>query len=401
MKKILIFILSYLGCITEIYAANIGQANNVNSWGQAAYWKMCKGHNIGSDNPCIGVSRGKCVAKSWPSPRDNWRERGISMMVAVESTSGGAKFCPTSIVARNTSKGNAWTEYYSAGSNCVWLCRKGFTGENCMVAVENASTCDKTQLLQSNYDTIKATDSATTANIEDKVAMWGANYYEGCGLNKGQEHDLIMAISNWLPSGHGAWVKPYMIRAEREGWSPMNSWIDVYDASSIQFDDNSSTHAMLGCKDGYKPNDNGNDCIEIKSGLCRLDYCSGWKEALYKANIDAYNEVTIYPDKCYQYRCKATGEGFKSDSDRTCTSCGTTIMDGVNPKTGVCVHCPVGKIFDGSAPGNCADTASVDKNRLLYGSGKQSDNIDAQCWTMLDVDKYKACVLKGLVKYKY
>ncbi|MCQ2562578.1 MAG: hypothetical protein MJ158_03125 [Alphaproteobacteria bacterium] len=379
----------YWFCIQESWGGNNAlQSSNLNKW-QHAYWKTCEAFYVESDHPCIGPSKNACKAKSWVTPAAD-DEYGISMMIAVDTTEGGAKFCPISIVGANEKRGNAWTEYYSAGDGCVWLCRQGWTGEKCSEKEDNVTTCDSTRLLQSNYDNISKTDESNRSNIENNIVNWGANNYDGCGLNKGQEHDLIFAISDWLPSGHGAFVRPYMVRAQREGWPNLVSWINIYPASSVYQDKNTKTIAQIACKNGYKPNDDGTDCVIIREGLCSLDYCAGWKQT----GFDEKKHYEVAVNGCYQYRCKETGYGF--DANKNCVDCGSSMRDGISPKDGTCVHCEIGKIFSAYTEDTsyCAESTIFDNNRLLYGpNGSQNSKIEDQCWTKSDLTDYRNCVL--------
>ena len=393
MKRLNILFLMFL-FMPNAFAGNVQQSGQIANWTEKASLKYCQSHNAGSGNPCIGDSRGNCAAKSFVSP-DYSDEYGILMMVATSSNSGGARFCPVSIIAKNKNKDHSWTRYFSAGTdeNCVWLCKKGFTGETCgQKDTDPIRTFDSTPLLQLNYDSIhKIADSGV--DIEDTVAMIEANMYTACygrkdnktdtkAFSKAEEHDIVLAISDWLPSGHGARVRPYTIRAERSGWDDMISWIDIYPAS------NSDT---VACKNGYKANASNTDCVPIDAAVTgETVWCDGW----YESNFQSEKHIEKTVGSCVQWRCKESGYGLSKAGVSQCVSCGTSQMDGVNPIDGTCVHCPMGKTFSSTAPGYCADAFALNKNALMYGSEEIKQDVKEQCWMKADLTDYKNCVLK-------
>lgn len=380
------------------------QQSNLNGLAGSAYWKTCQPHGVSTDHPCIGASASgtTCVAPYKTKNKSYDDEGGYLLMIARNTNQGGAFFKPTFVVGRNSDKGKKpWTAYYDAGGEGVWLCKKDYTGKECSQSSKDTITsCDTTLLKQSNYSGISAVASESSSNIEDAIPNWGANYYTECSLDKNKhgkgispENDLVLIISEWLPSGRGAYVRPYMIRTATDGYYNLESWIELYPASSIQFDATSNTKTTLLCKDGFEPNTNNTDCLPINNDVCNIKlWCEGWNESRFKS--DAHVEKKV--GTCLQWRCKEAGQGVVSPGAENCEPCGDTAQDGINPNNGTCVHCPDGKIFSSTASGNCADTYYVDKNKLMYGVGSQSSAITDQCWTMPDMDAYKDCVLRGL-----
>ena len=317
-------------------------------------------------------------------------------MVARDTSVGGAQFCPTSVVARNKFGGDSWTEYYNAGDNCVWLCRPGFFGARCeQKNTVDVKTCDTTKLSQSDYDSVALVAANTTSNIEDSIPNFAANAYEKCHNNqkhiRDQEHDLILAISDWLPSGHGARVRAYMVLARQENYDNI-SWVDVYPAASIQNDTGSNVSSVLLCKNGYKPNSDKTDCIPIKAEVCgETNWCTGWIES----NFDSSKHMKVAVGDCIQWRCKDSAAALQKSGSNVCEPCVVTQMDGINPENGTCHHCEEGKVFSKTNKnGNyCADTKYLDKNALMYGTATKSSAIKEQCWTKINVEEYKKCVM--------
>ena len=395
MKKLNILFFMFL-FFPNAFAGTTAHQAKIDSW-ISVNPSYCKGHSIGSDAPCIGDSRTKCTAQSFlnPDKKDN-DEYGVLMMVAIGASDGGAYFCPVSVIGKNKDKDHSWTRYFSAGSesDCVWLCKPGYTGENCgQKNTDAVKTCDSTRLFQSNYDSVHAVGDKGK-DVENEVLMKVANKYLDCYKNnpgkpsdksfkKGQEHDAVLAISGWLDSGHGAWVRSYMIRAERTGWDNMSSWVDVYAASDS---------AVLACKDGYKINYAGNDCVPIDNSVCGdVNWCSGWNES----NLKSDKHVQKKMGACVQWRCKETGYALSKSGASQCVECGTSQRDGVNPIDGTCVNCPEGMFFSATAKdsGYCSKAYALYKSDLMYGSGGSGADIKDQCWTKIDIDEYKECIL--------
>lgn len=313
------FFTSFVLVNSSFAAQNERNKVDLNRW-ESAYWKTCKSFDVSGDNPCIGESLGNCTSKSVLNPGHS-DEYGILMMVARETTVGGAYFCPTMIIGRNKNKGNAWTTYHDADGACVWLCRKGYTGEKCLQTQSSVTSCDTTKLLQSDYDSVVAVSDEVTS-VEDRISNWGANNKVGCGVHKNQEHDIVLAISNWLPSGHGAKVRPYMIRATRSGWADMVSWIDVYPAAATGNEKSDNTVELLACKNGFKPNVSGTDCEPIDNNICGIkNWCAGWSES----GMQDSNHKEIMVGECLQWRCKDSKYGLNKPGGTSCSPCGTTL----------------------------------------------------------------------------
>lgn len=222
--------------------------------------------------------------------------------------------------------------------------------------------------------------------------MFEWNKKDSCGVHKTQEHDMILVVSRWLPSGHGAWVRQMVVRARRSGWSRMVSWSVIYPAED--------SYDILTCKNGYKVNAAGNDCEPIDWALCErgASFCSGW-------TLAGFDENTMVMDfdstnACYQYRCRENGYAFNSPVNRTCTLCTKSLRGGMSPADGTCVTCGVGTIFDADAAtsGYCVNAVSYSRQEMLYGRGQtKSTNpkVSDQCWPVLVISEYKDCVEKG------
>lgn len=361
------------------------EANNMlDSWGGAAM-SYCSAHNI--DDACIGNSLGGC--KNWnngarsPNRGTADDEMATLMLVARDINENGAKFCVTQVQGANKNKGNAWTVYYNPAGNitkCFWLCKDGHSGDGCGGGV--ATTCDSGTILKKDFATYKLATSSSAPSVEGEIAMFHWDHNKGCGVHKKQEHDMILAVSGWTPSGHGAFVRPTVVRAERSGWKDMVSTATMWFAGT----------PTLLCKTGYKPNGGQTDCEPINKTECdKNSLCPSWADG----GFDATKHVLKDKDGCFEYRCSAAGTAFASTTDRSCVECTGDNRVGVPDSTGVCVKCQVGKIFDNNYPssGYCRDAAEYSTNALSFGTGNnRNTELNRQCWTKIEPDEYKDCV---------
>lgn len=380
------FLVSFAVYSAFVAGAVAGGGNNVSqyigNWGDGK-WGVCEQHTLNSNNACIGATS-TCANRAMFA-RNYTDEWAVQMLVAMKVTANGAQFCPVQVEGKNKNKGNAWTEYAAAGSNCVWLCKAGFSGDGCTTELSAVSSCDPTPLKASNYSGIGRI--ASGANIEDSVAMFAFNNCNGCGVHKCQEHDIILGVTHWTPSGHGAFVQQLIVRAERSGWKHMDSWATIYPASGAT--------EILVCKNGYKPNAAGTDCDEINKNVCaQAQACSGWSNA----GFDEKQHVMVQPSgqTCYEFRCAQQGYAFQSAADRTCVECSSSLRDGAHPVSGLCVKCEIGKIFNRET-GECADADALNKSDMQYGKAqtKNSISVDKQCWTLTTPEEYTICVTSG------
>lgn len=389
IKKVVVSFAVILGS-TGAFA---GGGNNVKDltelWGGGKL-SACGTNLISGTEACIGASQASGCKEKAIYARNYTDEWATQMMVALQVKEGGAYFCPVQVEGKNKNKKNAWTEYAMIGdsSRCVWLCRAGYSGAQCEQATgSDTASCDVMELKRNDYSNLKRVVSG--ANIEDSVAMFVWNQYYGCGVNKGQEHDMILAIKRYAPGGHGAWVQQMTVRAQREGWKHMISWAAIYPATGAQ--------EQLVCKNGYKPNAALTDCVEINANVCaEAQACTGWTG--FDETIHKFVKTTN--QSCYEFRCKGDGMAFPSESDRTCSACETSMRGGVAPDTGVCVKCEAGTVFSTKAvnSGYCGSALGYVKTDLQYGKDKTKNTNpepENQCWTQTETDVYKSCVENG------
>lgn len=384
MNKVFLSLMVVL--FTSPAFAATGKSNAVakllTTWGGGST-SWCGAHAL--KDVCIGATK-TCSNKTMYA-RNYTDEWALHMMVAVDVNEHGAYFCPIQVEAKNKNKKNAWTEYAQLGSptDCKWLCKDGYSGDKCSVAPGGGTTCNSVEFKRDNYNGFKRLVSG--ANIEDKIAMFVWNQYHGCGLNKGQEHDVVLAITRWTPGNHGAFVQPVVVRAEREGWKDMVSWPNVYFLTGAT--------EKLVCMDGYQPNAGVTDCVAISENICaEAKSCPGW------TGFDESLHTFVMPDgkNCFEFRCKGENQAFASATDRSCIECTTSLRGGVSPVDGTCVKCDSGKVFNNKATStstHCGDAYAYTKTDMQYGKGKTKNNNpepDDQCWTKTETDVYRTCV---------
>lgn len=365
------------------------QINNLKGSWKNPIMSYCQGSNLG--NATIGRYKDTCkgnysIDANSPGQCVLVDDMGILMLVAREVNENGARFCPTTIYAEKKKKGNAWTLYAESAQGaqtCYWLCKPGFGGEGCQ---DSAPTgCDSTLIRRDDFNNLTM---AREPQFEDAIPMFHWNEYQGCGANKGQEHDMILAVSDWLASGHGVWATPYVIRARREGWKSKRGGIEAWPAGE----------ATLLCKNGYTANAAGNDCVAIDEAACALTQtCSNWPS-------NGFDEATMmleFNDNmgCYTYKCREKGYAFPSSADRTCQPCTENLRGGASPDGGVCIQCDIGYIFDADSPSTnyCVAAAGYDKTTMQYGTGQSKETpLNNQCWMIAEAEAYSDCVKNGV-----
>ena len=338
--------------------------------------------------------------------------RGDIYWIAWELTANGGKFCPTQLGAGRNGGKDAYTTYYNVeglNNSCIWLCKNGFGGDKCSEKVEPVA--DEQPIMQTTDK-----KNADSQNIEDKIAMLIANkgWHKICRdsahpyhAKNSQEHDVVLAVTEYTPDGYGAFVGPLVVRAASK---PVGSyWGDYNRAYAFAYPAN-NTDTKLVCVNGYKHNAAGNGCVkysqeqvdreaaQVEAKTAADNACSGWVISTTDEFINTYDIKMV--GSCNQYRCKDSSKGFKSEMDKTCVPCGDNSQHGVNPDTGVCVECTTKQTFSADAQykesGYCRDKLVVIPGALQYGINNTSnDLLGEQCWYKLFKDGfevYKDCI---------
>ena len=399
IKKI--FVAVFCGwMVTNVASAGVDISNLRTAWG-APEMTTCittDRDNIGA--MAIGRYKDMCNAYNYsidagtPSSCKLGDDMGVMLLVARAVNANGARFCPTTVYAEHKKKGNAWTLYAEpAGGQqtCYWLCKPGYSGEECLDTTPKL--CDSTPILRSDFDEL---EMARDPQVENDLPMFYKEVYDGCNVHKGQEHDMILAVSEWLPSGRGVIARPVVVRARREGWKSKSG------GPSIKVVGEKGT---LLCKTGYTANEENTDCVPINAAMCATgQLCAGWADFEYdsstmvqEVDLNCVNTLGDYGG--IKYKCKEPGYAFASTVSNTCVACVTGRRTGVSPADGTCVTCDVGTIFDADAvtSGYCVSATGYSKQDLQYGRGNSKDSValGGQCWTEVQTDKYARCVKTG------
>lgn len=390
-RNLLVFLMVVLVATPAL--AVTGKSHKVaalwSKWGAGA-WSVCGDHALVGTAECIGETKDCTTKKMYARNKSRTDEYAVQMMVAVDITEHGAYFCPIQIEGKNEDRGYAWTEYAMIGgiTGCRWLCKDGYSGDDCSVAPGSTAKCDTAEFRRANYDGLKRVKSGT--NIEDGIAMFSWDIDDHCGLLRGQQHDVILAITRWAPGGHGAWVRHVVVRAQRERFKDMISWPSIYYPVGAT--------EILACISGYKPNAGGTDCVAINENLCaEAKSCPGW------TGFEESQHTFVMPTgkNCFEFRCKGENMAFASATDRSCVECTTSLHSGMSPVDGTCVKCDSGKVFNNkatSAAGHCVDAIAYTKTDMQYGKGQTKNSnpkITNQCWTKTETDVYRECVTSG------
>lgn len=393
MKMLLIRNISLLFVLTvlafDVFAGGINNNDMKKNWGNAQM-SYCKASNPG--NAVIGNKKDVCTGNN-NSACLLGDDYGMLMLIARDVNANGAKFCVTTVYGDREKKKTAWTIYAepAQGTKCFWLCKSGYSGDGC--SSTTPSGCDTTPLQRSDFDKYSI---SRDIGVEGGIYMFHWDENQDCGLNSGHEHDMVLGISDWLPSGHGAKARSFVISSRRGDWKEPVAWPQVWGVGE----------ETLLCKNGYRANAAGTDCEAIDENECaKSQMCSGW-------NSGAFNQETMimeYTESCandtgstggYIYKCKEAGKAFVSATDKTCADCTTNLRGGISPQDGTCVKCDLGKIFNSDAASSnyCVEARALTKTDLQYGSGKTKNSLldlGDQCWTISDPEEYKNCV-KGI-----
>lgn len=392
-------VLSIMICADALGGGSLIKGNNVReAWGGAPSIQTCKGRDLGTatigaaHDVCVGTTNGQCKA----GDTENY---GVMMLVAREVKASGAKFCATTVVSnRRDIISNPSTTYANPKDSeiCIWLCIGGYYGEECDRGPGGEpTTCDATLIKRSDFDGLSINSAG--ANIEDIISMFEKEKYAKCKLDGRNtksaykmEHDMILAVSEWTPGGHGAFVNPFEVRASYKH-DNTKSWPEIMRTGT----------RVLACKNGYKPNATKTDCEPMNRATCTesesdmlANMCGGWNAADY----DRAEHRLELVDNCYQFRCVKSGYALGNGSRSQCSKCNTSQRGGVSPRDGSCVSCDVGKIFSSTAlsSGYCVDATGYSKTDMQYGKDKTKESwstLAEQCWAKKDPDEYKACVL--------
>ncbi len=343
------------------------------------------------EDACIGTTASNCknmaLANSDSSGQiddGDGKRTGKLIMVARTINSDSAYFCPTVISSDADRKPKSiptvYYEPYRGAGDCYWLFKNASGNSECDASLINSKR---------HEDVVMKKPGKGLTNIEDRIPMFELNVYDKCGSNVKQEHDLVLAIVGWTPSGHGAFVDGLTVRVQRTDWDRKpKPWLGVILRKS--------GNQKLLCAKGFTPNSSGTDCVSANDEICRTGkpFCAG-----YAGNFSAAQHKEVGGTSCDTFRCSAAGFGFKSATDYTCAECLVGTRTGIN-KDGVCETCAVGYLFDSSIQ-SCKVAAKVSLNTFtsktlgtaLKSGGYVANSGSNKCWTRTLPEEFKSCIL--------
>lgn len=370
------------------------ESSKAGDYSKASYddIKTCQDHSDGL--VCIGASQDNCKAKSISI--NNYDEWGIQMLIVSTKSAGGVKICPVQLNGRNKNKKDTWGTPVILNNNCHWVCREGYTGQNCttLLANEDVKTCSPDTLAQDKYEDLTIDKSDKSDSIFESSAKEAA-----CYGNIKEAHYMILGVSELTNSGKGAWVEPMTWRVAREGYEDMDSWsvVSVID---------SSKYKELLCLNGYRINEERTDCEPINSELCTKEseeifsledltekaMCEGFALKDYDSTIHLLYHKMYHRNVCVQYKCKDPEKGFASSSDKSCVECPDN-KGKIDEETGICITCSSGQYFD-EDNGTCETAVAYSKSDMQYGKGETKNTVplDEQCWLIATPEEYAECV---------
>lgn len=353
-------------------------------WGEPRM-DVCQTQNIGE--AAIGVTRASCTGATRTSTCRVGDDFGTIMMLAYDVHEGGAKLCPTSIIGEHHKRDDAWPTYRKPTGNnseaCFWLCRPGYGGAECRTNTTN--TCNPKLFNQDTFADVKMDTERDRNDITHLIYFFIRGIQRGdCGHNEEDHHDLILGMSKFAPGGHGAFLRGFTIRGNRDDWKSYTGWVEIYPSGP----------EVLACMNGYQPNGDNTDCVAINSAVCEAagNLCTGWAEADFNPSI---HKLVQQESGCAQYRCIADGQGFVSATNRACTACVDNTSDyrsAVSILDGQCYKCTDGQVFNQKS-GRCESAVIFTQIDLSYGPGQNANStLVTQCWTKTNPMDYKNCV---------
>lgn len=409
MKKFLPIIM-FLGVPGVANADPISAKAFLADWGNPSQ-SYCNVSSVG--DATIGKNKDKCRGSHSVSDMNNDRPKeclvvnkgkehgslGMMMLVAREINANGARFCATTIFA--TYPKNTYVRYAEPENGafvCQWLCKPGYGGARCAQKDYSAS-CDAELLKRDDFDEYSMGSRPAVDDIADSISMFSWGNYRKCGGSKGQKqnHNVILAVSGWLESGHGAWVTPFNVRGNRGKHSKSSGSAEVWPAGA----------PILLCKNGYTANSTSDECVPVNAIVCatpkkteaeilaETKFCDNFVPAGYDSSIHTLHKKD--GDTCTKYFCSEPGKAFPSVNNTSCVDCESSIKGGANPQNGVCVRCATGQYFDSNA-GTCKSALAYSSVELLYGKSNtknKNPKVDNQCWPVVNPDEYAECVKSG------
>ncbi len=342
-----------------------------------------------------------CIGKKLRENNCNVHNANVpafTFMLARKVNANGAYFCPTTFLRKSSGNGASIFAEPTGNRECRWLCKEGWTGQECNTPTnEYKGACDVWPFLQTAYDNVAPDPHYVNMEWDFKYvksdAWWWCTYTGGAGQSN-SEHDIVIAINRFLPSGNGALARQMEVSA-RYSYIASKYDLQVYPAQN--------SNDYLLCKPGYKQNAAYTDCEPINPSECNQaimsqKMCSGWDLSQFDEKIHTAELV----GGCYKYKCKQANYTFASVSDHTCIECAKGLRGGPHPTDGTCVKCDTGRVFNAEDSANeyCPMALGLTHSDMIWGKDKTKGDyktildIKQQCWTKASPAEYRDCVLR-------
>ncbi|MBQ4070388.1 MAG: hypothetical protein IJD52_03375 [Alphaproteobacteria bacterium] len=329
-----------------------------------------------------------------------WADEGAVIgIIAEQIVEHGGYFCPYQMQCGNLNRHTySWFEYYFPegidGSNCVWLCEKGFSGANCApqkatlnedVSPLSMSFPREIALKKNEADGIYNSSLAGNINVfsQTKNCTVGNNKTNGkdCG-----EINIVLGVTKVMENG--AMVAPVHVGCQWKDWSGVNS--------SVHSVRRCGANEKILCRPGYTPNATETDCVLASQDMITvrdLTFCKGFDPNKYNSK----DHVLDQSGDCVRYFCRDNNMTFAAVDDTTCVACAKGALGGPNKEDGTCVKCEMGQYFDQDT-NSCKTAVAFSKIDMMYGRGMTKNDhkvLDTQCWTLTKPDDYRTCVFSG------
>ena len=325
----------------------------------------------------------------------NGDEGAIIALVARKIVPHGGYFCLYQMQCGNKWRNRrAWMQYFfpsgKSEADCMWLCEAGYSGTNCgpISATTTAATNELTTVYSSPKLKLSGERSGERAG---EVSVFQKDFHTGFRKKAHDLAEMNVVLGAVKLTKHGAFVAPVEVACNWQDWSRINSFVRSANTCST-----SALTPKLLCREGYLPNPDNTDCILATEDAIKtygVTFCSNFPRDGYKSEMHTIDSS----GSCAKYFCKEFGYAFRSDTDKTCTLCETSVIGGASRVDGLCKKCNIGQYLDAET-GECRTADAYSKVDMRYGKGRNASSQKAwknHCWQYVAPSEYKLCVENG------
>ena len=348
----------------------------------------------------------------------------IVALVAKNISGNGGEFIPMTLECDqgNGGRWGGWTRYYSDAESGMWLCADGYMGNGCTADADTAKeVVDYAYFHDANR---RAVEISTNNEITASVPVLKDYYWHYAGDKR--EGNIVLALVEYTPSGHGAFAAPVNIRctgtryAKDDGYDGGKGLFNAstsFDGKFKKFTIPRNGKKRLVCAMGYRPNASGTDCTEVvntaidstKPKTTVQDVDGSYMTYSETNDLDgvaiqksrpgydeAEHSVHKFEDGSrYAIFCRDESKGLESDATLKCVDCTTGMRSGVCKQDkdgfGFCSRCGTGYIYD-TTECRCVAAMAYTMTDLAHGWGN-NPSTSASCWAKEDDQEYRDCVI--------